>query len=264
MKLLVVYDGTDCSDIAIDDLSRAGLPHEGQAMVACIKHADTHAPVHRLQALLPHWKVETDGCHGGARQSLIEKTRAWQPDLILVGEGEKLAFSRLFGVPICKYLLHHAHTSVRVGRRSANPADQPPRLLVAIGGAEPSQAAVRLIAARHWPAGTQARIVSAIDAMLYQAGGSGTIVYDHMREHHTAALHHAADHLRNAGLHVTAELHDAVPVELILRQAEEFHADCIFLGTKDTGFIERTLIGSISSTVFAAANCSVEVARDKT
>ena len=36
MKLLVSYDGSNCSEAAIDDLAGAGLPAEGRAVVLTV------------------------------------------------------------------------------------------------------------------------------------------------------------------------------------------------------------------------------------
>ena len=36
MKLLIAYDGSRCSDAALDDLTHAGLPGKGEAMVISV------------------------------------------------------------------------------------------------------------------------------------------------------------------------------------------------------------------------------------
>ena len=36
MKLLIAYDGSSCADAALDDLSRAGLPHAAEVLVLSV------------------------------------------------------------------------------------------------------------------------------------------------------------------------------------------------------------------------------------
>jgi nucleotide-binding universal stress UspA family protein len=52
------------------------------------------------------------------------------------------------------------------------------------------------------------------------------------------------------------------PKRLLVAEAESWGADCIFVGARGMGRIERFLLGSVSSAVAARAHCSVEVVRD--
>ena len=36
MKLLIAYDGSECADAALDDLTHAGLPERGEALVVSV------------------------------------------------------------------------------------------------------------------------------------------------------------------------------------------------------------------------------------
>jgi hypothetical protein len=51
------------------------------------------------------------------------------------------------------------------------------------------------------------------------------------------------------------------PKALLCSEAEGLMADCIFVGARGMGRLERFLIGSVSSGVAARAHCSVEVVR---
>jgi nucleotide-binding universal stress UspA family protein len=67
--------------------------------------------------------------------------------------------------------------------------------------------------------------------------------------------------LRAAGLATTAVVEEADPKTLLLREAEQWSADCIFLGANGHGAVARFLLGSVSASVAARALCSVEVVR---
>ena len=77
----------------------------------------------------------------------------------------------------------------------------------------------------------------------------------------TPLLNAAADRLRNAGLTVTTMIREGKPKAEILTEAERSGVDCIFLGARGLGRVERVLLGSVSSAIAARAHCSVEVVR---
>ena len=51
------------------------------------------------------------------------------------------------------------------------------------------------------------------------------------------------------------------PKALLRGEAEDLMADCIFVGARGMGRLERILLGSVSLGVAARAHCSVEVVR---
>ncbi len=80
MKILIAYDGSDCADAAIEDLSRAGLPEATEALILNV--TETWLPKDFENESF----VKTVGWTGAEnirqmRQAAIEK----------VAEGEKLA-----------------------------------------------------------------------------------------------------------------------------------------------------------------------------
>jgi len=73
----------------------------------------------------------------------------------------------------------------------------------------------------------------------------------------------AVSKLNAAGLKTAVVVKEEEPKQLLVAEAESWGADCIFVGAKGMGRIERFLIGSVSSAVAARAHCSVEVARER-
>ena len=74
----------------------------------------------------------------------------------------------------------------------------------------------------------------------------------------------AARKLRTAGLRAMADVFDGDPKKVLVHVAEEWRADCIFLGA--TGLSNRLakfLLGSTAGAVAARAHCSVEVVRTR-
>jgi nucleotide-binding universal stress UspA family protein len=71
----------------------------------------------------------------------------------------------------------------------------------------------------------------------------------------------AAEKLESAGLKVSIVVKEQEPKALLCSEAEELMADCIFVGSRGMGRLDRFLIGSVSMGVAARAHCSVEVVR---
>ncbi len=75
-------------------------------------------------------------------------------------------------------------------------------------------------------------------------------------------LHTAYQEFRSSNLKVSTEILVGDPRRDLAKAAEEWGADCIFVGS--VGFnnrFERLVLGSVSATVAARAHCSVEVVR---
>jgi nucleotide-binding universal stress UspA family protein len=63
------------------------------------------------------------------------------------------------------------------------------------------------------------------------------------------------------GLKVTVVVREADPKRLLVDEANDWEADCIFVGARGMGRLERLLLGSVSTTIVQRASCSVEVVR---
>ncbi len=72
---------------------------------------------------------------------------------------------------------------------------------------------------------------------------------------------HAAERLRAAGLTALPIVEEGDPRDVLVRQAEDWKADTIFVGARGLGRVERFLLGSVSSAAVAHAPCSVEIIR---
>jgi nucleotide-binding universal stress UspA family protein len=75
------------------------------------------------------------------------------------------------------------------------------------------------------------------------------------------AVQNVEEELRAAGLTTTSLVVEGDPKKVLMEEAQKWQADCIFVGAKGLGAIERLVLGSVSSAVAARAHCSVEVVR---
>lgn len=289
MKVIVAYDGSECADAALDDLWNAGLPGGTQFKVLSVvehwlpppsefevvDHIDrddefmalASRAVTRLRCMRSSWEVEAELGAGSPATAIIEKADEWKPDLIVVGSHGRTALGRFFFGSVSQKVSHEAHCSARVSRGRVKEFGSPVRLMVAVDGSKGAEVAVRSAASREWPRGSQARVVNASWTVppVTPPLASGQIINWFTEENARvkAAVDTAVARLNDAGLKAESVIEEGVPKEVLVREAENWDADCIFLGARGKGRLERFLIGSVSSAVVARAHCSVEIAREQ-
>ena len=306
MKVLIAYDGTASSDAAIVDLRRAGLPGEAEALVLTvaespaavaavpygalmagpamyvpetlddqIPHGDalgdaqslaTQAAA-RLAADFPRWRVTTEAWVDAAAPAIIRKAHGWRPDLVVVGSHGRSGIRRFVLGSVSNNVLRHVGCSVRISRHHLHPQDRPIRLLIGVDGSSNAESAVRAVAARQWPAGTEARAVGVMDSRIAVAaactpeGVMPTDIEEECRGRLARAVNDSAEELAKAGLAASHQIIPGKPCEVLLAEAESWGADCVFIGTSSLNRLTRVLHGDVCATVGSRARCSVEVIR---
>jgi nucleotide-binding universal stress UspA family protein len=292
MKILVAYDGSECADAALDDLRRAGLPSDAQIKVLSvvenwlpapsrlkiIEHIDSDQEYLassrrggiRLASIgrgEPGWDVKSESGVGSPATVIIEKADEWDADLIVVGSHGRTGLGKFFFGSVSQKVLSEARRPVRVARGRLEEPDTPVRLLIGVDGSKGAQAAVEAVAARNWPAGSQARIVNATYAApqltsQYMVGPITQWILEE-KDRVKNILDEDVGRLRAVGLKTEVVAQEEDPKRLLIAEAESWGADCIFVGAQGMGRVERFLMGSVSSAVAARAHCSVEVAPER-
>jgi nucleotide-binding universal stress UspA family protein len=287
MKILVAYDGSECADAALDDLRMAGLPADAQIEVLSvleswapppsgfeiIEHIDRDQEYQalarrggaRLVSMEPGWDVKTETAMGSPATVIIEKADEWSADLIVVGSHGRTALGRFFFGSVSQKILLEARRSTRVARGRSEEPGSPVRLIIGVDGSKDAETAVEAVAARKWPAGSEARIVSATWAapQISSPRMVGPITKWLLEEKARVKkmIAQDSDKLTAAGLKTDVVVKDGDPKRLLIAEAESWGADCIFIGARGMGRVERFMLGSVSSAVAARAHCSVEVVR---
>jgi nucleotide-binding universal stress UspA family protein len=296
MKILVCYDGSDCADAALSDLQRAGLPPAVEAVVISVAEqwlpppASSYEVVEEsfaegivggvieaerqaseavkaanglalqaskvVQSLFPTWSVDAEVYSGSPAREILRKASEWEADLIAVGSHGRSALGRLILGSVSQRVVTDASCSVRVARHQPKEKDSPARIIIGIDGSSGSESAFRAVAARSWPKGSEARLITSADPLhMYAVAPQDKFAF--LREIHKAA----ESVLRSAGLEVTSLIDEEDPKIFLISEAERWNADMIFVGARGLGRIGRLLLGSISTAVVARAHCSVEVVR---
>ena len=240
---------------------------------AIVKQAQTiveHAG-DRLKRSFPRWQVYTKAENGSPAWELLFSAGEFKPDLIVVGSHGRSALGRFVLGSISQRVLVEAECSVRIARGRVEEPDAPVRIVIGIDGSPGSFEAVRAVASRNWPAGSEVSLVVITDPWKVPVIASlvpqltETIAEENKAETAYAgkiAAEAEAILANSPTLKVTRVLRQGDPKRELPKFAEEWGADSIFVGS--TGFsnlLERVVLGSVSAAVAARAHCSVEVVR---
>ena len=205
MRILIGYDGSDCAEAAIQDLRRAGLPKDCEALVmtvadvflpppikevdnifpmyvpAGVKRAHEHAAKAVAQAcdlaeqakaqvakLFPDWQVCAQACADSPAWALINRADEWKADLIVVGShGHTAMGGRLILGSVSQRVLYEAQTSVRVARGRVLADELPVQIVIGMDGSPDSYAALNAVLGRPWPGGSEVRLVVVLDTVMF-------------------------------------------------------------------------------------------------
>ena len=295
MRILVAYDGSACAAAALADLVRAGLPSDCRAMVLTVADvwlpeagalyarpaeqratglppirqlaldamevARHHAAAGReqLMSLFPGWDVWAEASAESPAWSIIKRAEEFGADLVVVGSHGRGAIGRVLLGSVSIRILDELRNNVRIARDGRPPNPDGLRILVATDGSADAMAAVEALRRRNWLATTQVRVVTAANWRLevelpFPAAGNVPLE-DWAQQLATRA----ADSLANSGFSIETVVRPGDAKRVILAEAQEWNADCIFMGARGLSRTERWLLGSVSTAVATRAPCSVEV-----
>lgn len=311
MKILIGYDGSECSQAALRDLRRAGLPPAAEALVISVgetflpppppssyeivdsalsrrvasaqaqaeaqaskileeAHEQASVAVERLRADFPSWEMSAEAAAGNPAWALVQRAEEWGAELVVVGSQGRTALGRILLGSVSSKVANEARCSVRVARCPVEREGTAARILVGFDGSDHSRLTVRTVGRRSWAPGTEARLVwvrSPRSSGLLHAPSAADSATSPFEEAETArAAERAAEDLRAAaGLRVSIAAPEGDPKSVLISEAKEFDAGCIYVGSR--GFnsrVERWVLGSVSASLVKNAHCSVEVVREGT
>lgn len=290
MNILVAIDSSPGSEIAVQEV--LARPWPAGTNINVLSVVDT-AALHEVPRLIDDatetanalvinaaerfssrdLNVSTTVVRGRPRREIVECAKEWDADLIVVGSHGHGAVTRFFMGSVAQAILRHAPCPVEVVRpRLSNGATsiKRMRLLVATDGSPCSNAAIRSIALRPWPANTEARIVSVAEIAGSSVEPSFIENVDFIERLQTDATAHARDAIAAAkdalagtSLKISTETANGNPKTAIVDAAKEFAADLIVLGTHGRHGVDRLLMGSVSEAVALYSHCSVEVIQEQ-
>lgn len=293
MKILINYDGSDQAAASLRNMRRAGLPDDAEAIVISI--ADSSLPwksrnrnngraeagviyptvaVEQAAAKaklardiigeeFPDWNVRINLAVGSTVRVIAKKAAEWNADLIVVGLHADSTIEKSLFDSISQRIAARVNCSIRVERPSRTKAEvevnseAEPRILLCVDESPNAQIVVQAVAARIWPKRAEARLLTVVNPFDY----SIVPLLDEKIKR-TKLMHRAlANELEYTPLFVSSEVKEGEPAEVILKEAQDWRATTIFVGTTGKSRVHRFLAGGVSATVAAQAHCPVELIR---
>ena len=299
LKVFIPYDGSESAETALDNMKRAGLPPQLEALVAVTHvwlplspYEITHAVSARRMKLLtsglssfvpalrdheeqrvlsleadrrirsdfPSGVVKTEVMQEMAVASeILRKVKSWGADLIILGAKTSPSRDITDYVGPALKVARDATCSVRIARRSDRNHDAPVQILIGVDESDSTNLVVQAVAERFWPVGSRASLVAV------QKSGPR----DPAEQSETGlALERQADRLRATGLEVSIGIKNGQPEDVLLREARDLSADCIFvqshgLRRRQSDGSDRRGLGKAVEAILLGAHCSVEIVRSK-
>ena len=288
MKLLMALDGSTGSDAVMREVASRPWPTGSECclMTAIDPFFFTKAPLVLAEAKKDAQTALDENVESLRKSGLQLRTEVmlenprhgipraagdWKANLIVMGSHGRGAFGRLLVGSTVQAVLRHAPCSVEIVRQHAKNGKEGEgmRVLVATDGSDCAEAAVRTVAERPWPAGTEIRVMSCPELPLitgaypYYPPDVLTEVAMANETQAKAAVQKSVELLKKAGLRVSEEVTEAQesPVRAILGMADLWGADLIVVGSHGRRGFDRVVMGSVSESVALHAHCSVEVVR---
>jgi len=278
MKILLAIDETPASQIAVEEIAGLPWPDDTTVEVLTVVEQGQQAPaglIGEVTAILggaglrAHEKWVT----GDPKTAIAERAADIKADLIVIGSHRSSALKDLFLSNVATDTIRHAAGSVAVIRPRIDNSIVARKVLLATDGSMLADAAARALANRPWPVRTEVRVLSVVEVILptmHALFEPPFVNSDEVQKAREAALLQAQNAimaavaiLAPAGLAVSESLSVLLDgtKEVILKEASDWGADWIIVGSHGRQGTERFLMGSVSEAVAAEAACSVEVVR---
>ncbi len=311
IKVLIVYDGSENSDVALDDLSRAGLPHGVEALAlvtdVCLPSspeeinravADRRMMVVRsgvssfvpalrdveearvlsdkaerhFRSMFPAGEVRSERLSTGnsIRRGAVRRAQAWGANLIVIGSPVSPSPHVTDYCGAAVEIAAQSQCSARIARPSKATSGSPVRILIGVDGAPDANSCFRAVSQRSWPKQSEARVVlipkPGTRIGLVTAAAVSTLKHDRPRPSGVSAIERGIAELRAAGLKVSASIMEHLPLDVLIEEAREWSADCLFVDA--LAFSRRPgstndvpPLSNVVKALAIGAPCSVEIVR---
>ena len=189
--------------------------------------------------------------------------KKWTADLIFIRAHNRTDFRNWLLGSVAKSVVENAPASVEIVR--AAETDQlathdGTRILLATDGSDVSLAAAQAVAETDWPSGSEVKVISVVDPIIYSLEELG-LSREKRTERAHRAIGQAINVFKETPLRLTGEVIAGTVVRQIIERGETWKADLIVVGTHQRRGLKRLLLGSTSTAVANNAHSSVRVIR---
>lgn len=219
----------------------------------------------------PDWKIRTEACAASPASAILDRAKAWQADLIVTGARGSSELERLLLGSVSSQVLAEATCSVRISRPHRHKSTEGQRILIGVDGSDTALLTVKAVARRQWDAKTEACLVVAIDDSLTTAPRTLFSLFDNdnsareeaeLEARIEALLEQEEERLAIAGIKATSIVTSGNPGYALMKEAEDWQADTIFVGAQGIRGHESSRLGRVARAVAERSPISVEIVRE--
>lgn len=291
MRIVFGLDGSDCSKAALHAADKMKCPIGTEIKVVTVLDFSEPFPscddirqmecmaaqklvydaVKELQDTHSNAEVSGEVLDGYPVEAILQLSRNWLADLVVVGSHGRKGFSRFWLGSVSRALLMHAPCAVRIIRPERSTEGTGSNVLIALDDSEHSRHLIDHVLAMPWGEGSRFRcihVVRALDRGVLLDENADLIPdlttnVDEILKKRRDWLDEAAERIngRFEQKVATAEVLTGDAREKLLQIAAEWPADLLMLGSHGRRGIDKFIMGSVSEAVASNAGCSVEVTR---
>jgi len=237
MKILLAVDGSKSSQEVVEQAARLPWPERSEIEILSVAEVPSPAmagPLPMPGAYYVEWEKALEDqaaatveqalsqfraiadpaiavrgryVKGNTKEALLDEAAKWGADLIMIGTHGYNPFERMWLGSVSRAITSHASCSVEIVRPREKRTEPGLRLLVGVDGSACSRAAVREVAERPWPAGTEVRLVTAIHLPTTPTIDTWVLPDDYYQQAEQAGREQAEQVLREAEQTLAAVRH---------------------------------------------------------
>jgi nucleotide-binding universal stress UspA family protein len=204
------------------------------------------------------------------RRGTVRRAEAWGADLIVIGSQKSPSPHITDYCGAAVEIAAQSHCSARIARPSNAVAGAPARILIGVDGSPDANKCFRAVLQRRWPNGSEARVVlipkPGPRMGLVPAVAVSSPDHDTPRDPGVSAIEQGVEELRASGLKVSVSLREHLPLDVLIEEAREWSADCIFVDAlafsrRPNSPNGRPPVSNVVKALAMGAPCSVEIVR---
>lgn len=289
MKVVIAFDDSDCSVIALKSLVGMNWSAGDEIKVLTVvdpfcENADEKRDTEAAEKLIAETieKINTqhaDVCVSGevllgtAAERVLDTCREWNADLLVLGANRGSASSKLMLGKNAGTLMANAPCSVMVAKDNDLSSGADFRnVLIPVSPKDCSEQTIQGVLDSKWPEDVSFHVVTVIekvdmaevldttDLELVERQASEHV---ELRAESEAYVEAFANRLNEkfGEARASFEVLEGNVRDEVLRLSNELPAGLIVLGTQGKNFFEKVLLGSMSQAIASQSPCSVEVVK---
>jgi nucleotide-binding universal stress UspA family protein len=281
MRILVPIDNSEHSKVPIDALLMREWPAHTEIKILSVVDLIIHvgeaeefmAPiVERVKFRFSDATVCSEAIVGESKDVILEQSANWPADLVIMGARGRRGLARILLGSVSQTVLLYGSCSTLIARRPGGGADSNlQRVLVALDNSDHSRKALEWVAKLPWADSVEIKLVGVLNPLASgHADGFSALYKSDSAQKKLKAVEHTQQFLMDSAKTLSAAIAnktttlvlEGAPGEQILKEASEWDAQLIVMGSRGHGGLTKLWLGSVSQEVVLQAPCPVEVIRN--